>query len=415
VARYSDSLDDEPLPTRKRLRWSRFFMRYLLRSSFWLILAGLIGAVLWPYMVITVPSGSVGVLWRRFNGFDFYCICFAGRGTALNPREIRDEGFHAMWPWNKLYLYNLRLQSVKMNISAISKDGVSVVAQLSARFQLHHNNVALLHKFIGPDYLDSVIEPEIGSKLRGIISQYTAQEVYVSRELIQNKTRQEVQASLGAHLNQLVQLDAMEEMDPHHYKDSLQDSIQILDTLVLNIDLPASIVDAINRQTEQYYMIQETRFRVEREVEESKRKQVEAQGIAAFQQTVSQGISESYLRWRGIEATSALAASPNSKIVIIGGGKDGLPIILGNTDFPAALSPSTKPTGAPAAAENGAASAASPARGSSPPAPPAGQPPANPAAAQPAANPAPPPGANPPSQPPVANQPQPPTANAGSK
>ncbi len=127
----------------------------------------------------------------------------------------------------------------------------------------------------------------------------------------------------------------MEQPDPKHYNDFLQDAIQILDTLVLSIELPPEIVAAINRQTEQYYMIKEYKFRVQREAEESKRKQIEADGIAAFQKTVSQGISDSYLRWRGIEATLALAQSPNTKIVIIGSGKDGLPIILGN-DVPAA-------------------------------------------------------------------------------
>ena len=330
------SVDGKPVPKKKKPTFLWVLSGYLLRSSFWIVLATLIVLVLWPYVVITVPSGYVGVLWRRFNGFDAYCLCFAGRGTALNPRQIRDEGLHMIWPWNKLFLYNLRLQSEKMTVNAISKDGVSVIAQLNVRFQLRHNNVGVLHKFIGPDYLKSVIEPEIGSQAREVISAYTAQEVYVSRELIQDKIRQQVQKSLGDHLNQLVQLDAMEEMDPFHYEDYLKDSIQVLDTLVLSIELPAPIVEAINRQTQQFYMIQETRFRVEREIEESKRKQVEAQGIAAFQQTVSQGISESYLRWRGIEATNALANSPNAKIVIIGGGKDGLPIILGNTDFPAA-------------------------------------------------------------------------------
>ncbi len=81
-------------------------------------------------------------------------------------------------------------------------------------------------------------------------------------------------------------------------------------------------------------MIQEYKFRVQREAEESKRKQIEADGIAAFQKTVSQGISDSYLRWRGIEATLELAKSPNSKIVVIGSGKDGLPIILNGADNP---------------------------------------------------------------------------------
>ena len=97
-------------------------------------------------------------------------------------------------------------------------------------------------------------------------------------------------------------------------------------------------------------MIQEYKFRVEREAQETKRKQVEADGIAAFQKTVSQGISESYLRWRGIEATLLLAQSPNAKIVVIGTGKDGLPIILGNADVP-----TVPPGGQPQAGANGAA------------------------------------------------------------
>ena len=124
----------------------------------------------------------------------------------------------------------------------------------------------------------------------------------------------------------------MEQPDPKHYNDFLQNSIQLLDTLVLGIELPPEIVAAINRQTQQYYEIQEYKYRVEREAQELTRKQIEANGIAAFQRTVSEGISDSYLRWRGIEATLALAQSRNSKIVIIGSGKDGLPIILGNVD-----------------------------------------------------------------------------------
>jgi hypothetical protein len=179
-----------------------------------------------------------------------------------------------------------------------------------------------------------VVDPEIGSQARQVISQYTAQEVYTSREVIQKQIRDNAQKSLASNHDNLEQPEAMEQPDPKHYNDFLQDAIQILDTLVLSIELPPDIVAAINRQTEQYYMIQEYKFRVEREAEESKRKQIEADGIAAFQKTVSQGISESYLRWRGIEATLELALSQNAKVVVIGSGKDGLPIILGNVDSP---------------------------------------------------------------------------------
>jgi regulator of protease activity HflC (stomatin/prohibitin superfamily) len=336
MAKYPEIGDDLPPPPRRRRTWFwRAIGRHLPGIAVLLMTGLLAVVVLWPYVVITVPSGRVGVLWKRFNGLDLYCWCWVGRGTVLDPRELREEGLHVIWPWDKLYLYDLRLQSSTQTYNAISKDGVSVGAEISVRYQLLHNSVAVMHKFIGPDYMTSVIAPEIGSQARQVISQYTAQEVYTSRETIQKQIREDSQRSLAANLNKLVQPEAMEQPDPKHYNDFLQNAIQILDTLVLSIELPPDIVAAINRQTEQYYMIQEYKFRVEREAEESKRKQIEADGIAAFQKTVSQGISESYLRWRGIEATLLLAQSPNSKVVIIGSGRDGLPIILGNVDTPA--------------------------------------------------------------------------------
>jgi regulator of protease activity HflC (stomatin/prohibitin superfamily) len=339
-------------------------LRHLPGLSFVVLVALLIVVVLWPYVVITVPSGYVGVLWKRFNGLDLYCWCWVGRGTVLDPRELREEGLHIIWPWDKLYLYNLRLQSTTQTYNAISKDGVNVKAQLSVRYQLLHNSVAVLHKFIGPDFLTSVVDPEIGSQARQVISQFTAEAVYTSREQIQKQIRDATQRSLAANLNKLVQPEAMEQPDPRHYNDFLQDAIQILDTLVLSIELPPDIVAAINRQTEQYYMIQEYKFRVEREAEESKRKQIEADGIAAFQKTVSQGISESYLRWRGIEATLLLAQSPNAKVVVIGSGKDGLPIIL-NTE-PTGLGGATQSGGS--ASSSGGATSANPS-GNAPPGP----------------------------------------------
>jgi regulator of protease activity HflC (stomatin/prohibitin superfamily) len=331
-----------PPPPPKR-GWWRYVGRHLPGVSVVLMVMLLAATVLYPYVVITVPSGQVGVLWKRFNGFDFYCWCFVGRGTILDPKQLRNEGLHIVWPWDKLFIYDLRLHSSTQTYNAISKDGVSVIAQISIRFQLLHNSVGVLHKFIGPQYLVSVVSPEIGSQAREAISQYTAQEVYTSREPIQEKIRNNSQKSLGTHLNNLIQPEAMEQPDPKNFNDFLQNSIQILDTLVLSIELPPAIVAAINRQTEQFYQIQEFKFRVEREAQESKRKQIEANGIAAFQRTVSQGISDSYLRWRGIEATLALAQSSNAKIVIIGNGKDGLPIILGNVDTPASPGPGPKP------------------------------------------------------------------------
>jgi regulator of protease activity HflC (stomatin/prohibitin superfamily) len=343
MAKYPESLDDTPPSPRRRLR---FLTRNMPGLSIVLMVVLLVGIVLWPYMVITVPSGHVAVLWYRFLGFDAYCWCLVNRGTVLNPAELREEGLHIVAPWNRLFIYDLRLQSKPEIYHAISKDGVSVVAEINIRYQLLHNAVGVLHKFIGPEYFDTILGPEIGAEAREVIARYTAQEVYTSRDKIQQEIRDDAQKVLAAKLNQLVQPAAMEETDPEHYNDFLASSILILDTLVLGIDLPPPIVAAINRQTEQFYMIQEYKYRVEREAEESQRKMVEANGIAAFQRTVSQGISDSYLRWQGINATLALARSPNAKIVIIGSGKDGLPIILGNVDSPAAGA-GVQPAGGP--------------------------------------------------------------------
>jgi hypothetical protein len=123
------------------------------------------------------------------------------------------------------------------------------------------------------------------------------------------------------------------------YRIPLNALLNLIDTLILGIELPKAVETAINRKIEQYYISEEYKFRVAREIRESERKKIEAEGISEFQQIVSKGISDSYLRWRGIEATLQLAQSSNSKIVIMGGGKDGLPIILGNVD----ASPSPQP------------------------------------------------------------------------
>ena len=152
-----DLLDNEPSPRTKR-GWRRFLLRHVPTVSIGLMVTALVMVVLWPYVVITVPSGQVGVLWYRLIGFDFYCWCFAGRGTVLDPQELKEEGLHVILPWNKLFLYDLRLQSATQTYNAISKDGVSVGVQVNVRYQLVHRSVAVLHKFIGPQYFASVVK-----------------------------------------------------------------------------------------------------------------------------------------------------------------------------------------------------------------------------------------------------------------
>ena len=193
-------------------------------------------AVLYPYMVITVPSGHVGVLWKRFNGFGIQCWCFVGRGTVLNPLELREEGLHLIWPWDRLFIYDLRLQTANETYNAISKEGVSLSATINIRFQLKHNSVAVLHKFIGPGYEAMVVRPEIGSRAREVMAQYTAEQVYsTARQAIEDEIRKGAERRLSENLNKLVQPQASEQADmmaaPEKYTDTLKDSISIIDTV----------------------------------------------------------------------------------------------------------------------------------------------------------------------------------------
>src|SRR5205085_357965 len=292
------------------------------------MVATLVGVVLYPHMVITVPSGYVGVLWKRFGGV-----------TVLDPRRLKNEGFNLILPWNRVFLYDLRLQSFTESYNAISSDGVSLTATVIVRFRLQRDSVPVVHQAVGPDYVKILAMPGIGSLTREVIAQYTAEQVYsTARQEIQDKIRSLVEARLSEKMME-------HEGEEESYRMSMRDTFILYDILLTDIELPAAIVAAINRKTEQYYIAEEYKFRVEREKRESERKKIEAEGIREFQQIVSQGISDSYLRWRGIEATLQLSQSTNSKVIVIGSGRDGLPIIL-NTDTAA-------PVTAAAPAEDG--------------------------------------------------------------
>ena len=321
---YVLSLDGMPPPTTTRSKWWRLVDRYLPSVVIYLMLVTLVAVVLFPYAAVTVPSGHAGVLWKRFGG-----------GTVLDPRQIREEGLHLIWPWNELFLYDLRLQSVTETYNAISSDGVSLSSTMNIRFRLQRAAAPVIHQALGPNYLQLLVRPGIGSLTREVMAQYTAEQVYsTARQEIQDKIRSLAQDRLSEKM--------MEREGDEPYRVSLSDTVILYDTLVYGIELPVLVVNAINRKIEQYYISEEYKFRVERERRESERKKIEAEGIREFQQIVSQGISDSYLRWRGIEATLQLSQSTNSKVVIIGSAKDGLPLILGNM----AASPAEGRTGA---------------------------------------------------------------------
>src|SRR6185503_21203421 len=150
------------------------------------MVATLIGFVIAPNVIVTVQSGHVGLLWKRFRG-----------GTMLDPRQLKEEGLRVLLPWDKLFIYDLRLQTTTDTYNAISKDGVNLGATINIRFRLKHDAIPQLHQAIGPEYLARLLRPEIGNRAREIIAQYTAEEVYSTK-------RQEVQAEIRSHTMQML-------------------------------------------------------------------------------------------------------------------------------------------------------------------------------------------------------------------
>jgi prohibitin 2 len=258
------SMYDKPPVSRKRYAWWRFVERHLPMLVMFLMVATLIGVILAPYVLVTVPSGYVGVLWKRFGG-----------GTVLDPRQLRNEGMRFVLPWNTLFLYDLRLQSATETYNAISRDGISLTASINIRFRLKRDSVPQLHQSIGPNYVEALVAPEIGNRMREVIAEYTAEDIYSTKRVeIQHKIRERAEAMLGEKM--MVGGESEEEDAP--YRVPLYAMLNLIDTLILGIELPSAVVTAINRKIEQYYISEEYKFRVAREIRESERKKSRQKG-----------------------------------------------------------------------------------------------------------------------------------------
>lgn len=299
-------------------RWLRRHSMAVYITLFFLLMAVV---VLAPNIFITVPPGHVGVMWYRFFG-----------GTVTT--EVHDEGMHVIFPWDRLYIYDARLQNAARVYDTISSNGLSMQVEIAVRYRINRSTAGLLHKLVGPEYPDILVYPEIGSHARELISRYTPEQLYTeTRGFIQAEILQRMVNQLGSSLaNQ-------------SFGGRL---VTVEDVLLRSVVLPPVVADAIERKAAQYQLMLEYDFRLAREEKERERKRIEAEGVRDFQDIVAKTITEEYLRLRGIEATLALATSKNSKTVIVG-GRDGLPLIL-NTEGSEA--PLTDDAGtAPAAAE----------------------------------------------------------------
>ena len=304
-----------------------------------------------PNSVITIPAGYVGVLWKRFDD-----------GTLTDA--FYREGNRFVLPWNKIVKYDARMQRVTETYDIISANGLTIGADITVRYRIDREGVGLLHKYLGPDYLATILIPKIGAIARAEAAKYSPVQIY-------STNREDVEEAilvLTRSQMEKVTSDVVATERAQRRTEGMRDLTVVPDTLIelhdvmfRSIALPALVRDAIERKEEQYHVNLEYDFRIDRERKESERKAIEARGIQEFQRIVNDGITDAYLRWKGIDATLQLALSNNSKIVVIGSGQDGLPIILGPVDGGRGSVPGqpaidvdlrTSPTSGPPAAPN---------------------------------------------------------------
>lgn len=244
---------------------------------------------------VTINSGEAGVLYKTFSG-----------GVVTDEPPL-GEGFHVVAPWNRVFVYEVRQQSLDEKMQVLSSNGLEINLDATVWFQPTFSDLGKLHQERGEAYVQRVLQPAIRSAARSVVGRYIPEQLYASkREAIQREIFEETQILLA---NQYVQIN---------------------EVLVRDVSLPVSIKDAIERKLGQEQESLEYVFRLEKAEQEAERQRIDAEGKARANQILSASLNNQILKEKGIQATLELARSPNAKVVVIGGGEDGMPLILGN-------------------------------------------------------------------------------------
>ncbi len=244
---------------------------------------------------VTIGSGEAGVLYKTFSG-----------GVVTDEPPL-GEGFHLVAPWNKVYIYEVRQQELFEQMKVLSSNGLEIQIDASAWFLPVYNDLGKLHQTLGEGYLQRVIQPAIRSAARSVVGRYTPEQLYSSkRDVIQEEIFAETKKILN---KQFVQLN---------------------EVLVRDVTLPTTIKDAIERKLKQEQESLEYEFRLVTAAKEAEKVIIEAQGKADANRILSASLTDKILQDKGIDATLELSKSPNSKVVVVGSGDSGLPLILGN-------------------------------------------------------------------------------------
>src|SRR6056297_2542541 len=258
------------------------------------VVALIIFVVLTNTTFLTIDAGHRGVLFKRFGG-------------GLQMDKIYKQGFHVIAPWNTMFIYDVRVNENYEKMSVLSRNGLTIEIDLSYRYRPYADSLADLHNEVGRTCHERIVLPEIRSATREVIGQYLPEELYsTKRETIQQEISENAKNSIELRY---IEVDAI---------------------LIREVNLPETLQDAIERKLGQEQAALEYEFRLDRERKEAERKIIAAEADAEANSILNKSLTPNILKDKGINATIKLANSSNAKVIVVGSGDDGLPLILGN-------------------------------------------------------------------------------------
>ncbi|MFY9244104.1 MAG: prohibitin family protein [Polaribacter sp.] len=250
--------------------------------------------ILFSKSTVTIGPGEGGVIFETL-------------GSGINTEKSYGEGFHIVAPWNRMIVRKVRQQSISDEMNVLSVNGLEVKVSGTIWYEPEFANLGLLIKTKGEDYERELLDPAINAAARSVVGRYTPEQLYSSkRDVIEQEILDEVQNVLKGQF------------------------LLVKRVLVEDVKLPSTIRIAIETKLKQEQESLEYEFRLSKAKKEAERQKIDAEGKAVANKILSESLTDKILQEKGISATLELAKSTNSKVVVIGSGKSGMPIILGN-------------------------------------------------------------------------------------
>ena len=244
-----------------------------------------------------IESTERGVIFYKLNS------------VGLDKKNVIAPGLHIKAPWNDIYKFDITDNLVEETIDVLDKNGLNINVDVTMSFHPKYDSVGEIYETYQLDYLRRLVRPEFRSTVRQVMGRYTAEEIYsTKRSEVETSIQNEASLALSKPGNNII----------------------MKSLLIRSISLPAQIKAAIENKLQQEQEALAYQFRLQSEESEAERKRIAADGEARANKIINSSLTPALLKMRGIEATTKLAESPNSKVVTIGSSKDGLPIILGN-------------------------------------------------------------------------------------